>query len=43
MVRIMAVDYSLYLVTDNTRAILGNNDLVSVVRDAVQGGERSAT
>ncbi|CAI4211733.1 unnamed protein product [Parascedosporium putredinis] len=32
------VDYSLYLVTDSTPAILGNRDLVSVVEAAVQGG-----
>ncbi|WPH02973.1 Hypothetical protein R9X50_00584500 [Acrodontium crateriforme] len=32
------VDYSLYLVTDNTPAILGDRDLVSVVQAAVQGG-----
>lgn len=34
----MAVDYSLYLVTDSTPAILGDKDLVSVVKAAVQGG-----
>ena len=32
------VDYSLYLVTDSTSAILGDKDLVSVVKDAVEGG-----
>ncbi|PSK51701.1 hypothetical protein B9Z65_2968 [Elsinoe australis] len=32
------VDYSLYLVTDNTPAILGSKDLVEVVRAAVEGG-----
>ncbi|KAB2578358.1 putative thiamine biosynthetic bifunctional protein [Lasiodiplodia theobromae] len=32
------VDYSLYLVTDNTPAILRGRDLVSVVRAAVEGG-----
>ncbi|KAF2144195.1 uncharacterized protein K452DRAFT_267411 [Aplosporella prunicola CBS 121167] len=32
------VDYSLYLVTDNTPAILKGRDLVSVVKDAVEGG-----
>lgn len=32
------VDYSLYLVTDSTPAILGDKDLVSVVRDAIAGG-----
>ncbi|OJD36136.1 hydroxyethylthiazole kinase [Diplodia corticola] len=31
-------DYSLYLVTDNTPAILRDRDLVSVVRAAVEGG-----
>ena len=34
----MAVDYSLYLVTDSTPAILGDRDLVSVVEDAIKGG-----
>jgi len=34
----MAVDYSLYLVTDSTPAILGSKDLVQVVRQAVAGG-----
>lgn len=33
-----AVDYSLYLVTDSTPAILGDRDLVDVVAAAVQGG-----
>jgi len=32
------VDYSLYLVTDSTQAILGDKDLVSVVHAAVDGG-----
>ena len=32
------VDYSLYLVTDSTPAILGGKDLVSVVKDAIAGG-----
>ncbi|GAB7360291.1 hypothetical protein MBLNU230_g8049t1 [Neophaeotheca triangularis] len=32
------VDYSLYLVTDSTPAILGDKDLVSVVKAAVEGG-----
>ncbi|EKG10929.1 Thiamine monophosphate synthase [Macrophomina phaseolina MS6] len=32
------IDYSLYLVTDNTPAILRGRDLVSVVRAAVEGG-----
>ena len=34
----MTVDYSLYLVTDSTEAILGNQDLVKVVEAAIQGG-----
>lgn len=34
----MHVDYSVYLVTDNTPAILGQNDIVEVVRAAVEGG-----
>lgn len=33
------VDYSLYLVTDSTPAILGEKDLVAVVRAAVEGGK----
>ncbi|KAF2015292.1 TMP-TENI-domain-containing protein [Aaosphaeria arxii CBS 175.79] len=33
-----AVDYSLYLVTDSTPAILGDRDLVEVVEQALQGG-----
>jgi thiamine monophosphate synthase len=32
------VDYSLYLVTDSTAAILGNKDLVAVVESALEGG-----
>ncbi|TVY30828.1 putative thiamine biosynthetic bifunctional enzyme [Lachnellula hyalina] len=32
------VDYSLYLVTDSTAAILGDRDLVEVVQAAVEGG-----
>lgn len=32
------VDYSLYLVTDSTPAVLGNKDLVAVVKAAVEGG-----
>nr|POF17104.1 putative thiamine biosynthetic bifunctional enzyme [Quercus suber] len=32
------VDYSLYLVTDSTSAILGDKDLVSVVKAAVEDG-----
>ena len=34
----MAVDYSLYLVTDSTRSILGDKDLGDVVEAAIQGG-----
>lgn len=34
----MSVDFSLYLVTDSTPAILGENDLVTVVQAAVKGG-----
>jgi len=32
------VDYSLYLVTDSTEAILGSRDLVQVVEQALSGG-----
>jgi hypothetical protein len=32
-------DYSVYLVTDSTAAILGDKDLVSVVAAAVRGGK----
>ena len=32
------VDYSLYLVTDSTPAILGNKDLADVVSEAIEGG-----
>ncbi|KAF2734766.1 TMP-TENI-domain-containing protein [Polyplosphaeria fusca] len=32
------VDYTLYLVTDSTEAILGKKDLVDVVEQAVKGG-----
>ena len=32
------VDYSLYLVTDSTPAILGDRDIVEVVEAALQGG-----
>ena len=35
----MAVDYSLYLVTDSTDAILGTRDLVTVVSEAIEGGD----
>ncbi|KAL8822110.1 MAG: hypothetical protein Q9191_007148 [Dirinaria sp. TL-2023a] len=34
----MHVDYSLYLVTDSTPAILGKKDLANVVSDALDGG-----
>jgi len=34
----MEVDYSLYLVTDSTPAILGSRDLVEVVEKALEGG-----
>jgi thiamine-phosphate diphosphorylase/hydroxyethylthiazole kinase len=34
----MAIDYSLYLVTDSTPAILGDKDLPSIVEAALQGG-----
>ena len=34
----MAVNYSLYLVTDSTTAILGDRDIVSVVEAAIKGG-----
>lgn len=34
----MQVDYSVYLVTDNTPAILGDKDIVEVVRAAIEGG-----
>jgi thiamine-phosphate diphosphorylase/hydroxyethylthiazole kinase len=33
-----SVDYSLYLVTDSTSAILGDRDLVQVVEAALEGG-----
>lgn len=33
-----AVNYTLYLVTDSTPAILGNRPLVSVVEGALRGG-----
>lgn len=35
----MAPDYSLYLVTDSSKAILGDRDLVDVVSKAIDGGE----
>lgn len=34
----MTVDYSLYLVTDSTPAILGSRDLVETVEAALKGG-----
>ena len=34
----MAIDYSLYLVTDSTEALLRGRDLVEVVQAAVKGG-----
>lgn len=36
------VDYSLYLVTDSTQAILGLRDLIEVVEQALQGGSLHA-
>jgi thiamine monophosphate synthase len=33
------VDYSIYLVTDSTEAILGQRDLVEVVEKALEGGK----
>ena len=35
------IDYSLYLVTDSTPAILGDKDLVSAVKAAIEGGRKS--
>ncbi len=32
------VDYSLYLVTDTTEAILGKHDLRDIVEQAIKGG-----
>lgn len=37
------VDYSLYLVTDSTDAILGSRDLVHVVEQALLGGKYSSS
>ena len=34
----MAINYSLYLVTDSTQAILGDKDLAALVEAAVEGG-----
>ena len=34
----MEIDYSVYLVTDSTPAILGKSNLEDVVRAAVEGG-----
>ena len=39
----MAVDYSLYLVTDSTKAILGNKDIAKVVHKALEGGRSEDT
>jgi len=36
---IMDVDYSLYLVTDSTKAVLGDKHLVQVVQQALEGGK----
>jgi len=33
-----SVDYSLYLVTDSTPAVLGGKDICEVVRKALEGG-----
>lgn len=33
-----AVQYSLYLVTDSSEAILGNKNLLTVVENAIRGG-----
>ena len=33
-----AVDYSVYLVTDSTPALLGDRDLPSLVEDSLRGG-----
>lgn len=32
-------DYSLYLVTDSTKPILGDRNLVDVVEEAIKGGK----
>jgi thiamine-phosphate diphosphorylase/hydroxyethylthiazole kinase len=37
------VDYSVYLVTDSTPAILGDKDLVAVVKAAVDGGNTASS
>lgn len=37
------VDYSVYLVTDSTPAILGDKDLVAVVKAAVEGGMKHSS
>ncbi len=34
----MAIDYSLYLITDSTPAILGKKSLLNVVEKALEGG-----
>jgi thiamine monophosphate synthase len=36
----MAIDYSLYLVTDSTPQILGDRSLVEVVEAAIKGGAK---
>lgn len=36
--RVPQIDYSLYLVTDSTPAILGDKDICDVVDRAIQGG-----
>jgi thiamine-phosphate diphosphorylase/hydroxyethylthiazole kinase len=36
----MAIDYSLYLVTDSTPQILGDRSLVEVVEAAINGGAK---
>ncbi|KAK5276685.1 thiamine biosynthetic bifunctional enzyme, partial [Exophiala xenobiotica] len=33
-----SIDWSIYLVTDSTAAILGDKDIVQVVEQAIQGG-----
>lgn len=38
--KIPDLDYSLYLVTDSTEAILGKRDLVDTVERALEGGWR---
>ena len=38
----MAVDFSLYLVTDSTPEILKNRDLGGIIKAAVEGGQSEA-